>query len=173
MQIDPKDLQFAQLVINAEIKKRILRGVIRPDEQEDFESDLMVRLLKVWGAHDPARGPREAFINQVVNTQLVSILRRRHARKRRGITQPIDAVSEPLVAPESWDGRRQDVITLQIDLADVVRQLSPFQREIVDLLQRDALTPVARQMGIPRSTLRDQCARIRTIFHDAGLEDYL
>ncbi len=172
MQIDPKDLQFANVVISAEVKKLFLRGVIRRDEHEDFGSELMVRLLSVWETFDPARGPREAFINQVVSTQLVSILRERYAQKRRGTTQPIDAVADPIVDPTSWDGRQQHVINLQIDLAAVMHLLTPLQRQILDHLRREPLTPVAEQMGIPRRTLRDQCARIREVFRDAGLEEY-
>jgi len=173
MQIDPKDFQFANIVISAEVNKLYLRGVIRRDEQQDFASELMVRLLAVWETYDPARGPREAFINTVVNSQLVSLLRGRYAQKRRGTTQPIDAVADPIVDPVSWDGRQQHVINLQIDLAAVMHLLSPLQRQIVDHLRREPLTPVAGQMGIPRRTLRDQCARIRDVFRDAGLEEYL
>ena len=173
MQIDPKDFQFANIVISAEVNKLYLRGVIRRDEQQDFASELMVRLLAVWETYDPARGPREALINTVVNSQLVSLLRGRYAQKRRGTTQPIDAVADPIVDPVSWDGRQQHVINLQIDLAAVMHLLSPLQRQIVDHLRREPLTPVAGQMGIPRRTLRDQCARIRDVFRDAGLEEYL
>ena len=128
MQIETKDLQFVNVVITAEVKKLFLRGVIRRDEQEDFGSELMVRLLAVWETYDSARGPREAFINQVVSTQLVSLLRGRYAQKRRGTTQPIDAVADPIVDPASWDGRQQYVINLQIDLAAVMHLLSPLQR---------------------------------------------
>jgi len=173
VQIDPKDFQFANIVISAEVNKLYLRGVIRRDEQQDFASELMVRLLAVWETYDPARGPREALINTVVNSQLVSLLRGRYAQKRRGTTQPIDAVADPIVDPVSWDGRQQHVINLQIDLAAVMHLLSPLQRQIVDHLRREPLTPVAGQMGIPRRTLRDQCARIRDVFRDAGLEEYL
>jgi len=173
MQIDPKDLQFANVVISAEVKKLFLRGVIRRDEQDGFASELMVRLLAVWETYDPARGPREAFINTVVSSQLVSLLRERYAQKRRGNPGSIDAVADSIVDPASLGGRPQHLINLQIDLAAVMHLLSPLQRQIVDHLRREPLTPVAEQMGIPRRTLRDQCARIRDVFRDAGLEEYL
>ncbi len=78
-----------------------------------------------------------------------------------------------LVDRATSEGRQQHIINLRIDLSEVMPRLTPFQRQIVDLLQRDALTPVAEQLGIPRRTLRDQCARIRDVFRDAGLEEYL
>jgi DNA-directed RNA polymerase specialized sigma24 family protein len=173
MQIDPKDLQFANVVIPAEVKKLFLRGIIRRDEQEDFASELMVRLLAVWETYDPARGPREAFINQVVNTRLVSILRERHSRTRRAKTEPINPRDERLADP-TWSGDgwlRQ--IDLRVDLTVAFGKLNPKQRAICDQLLREALSPAAKEMGVPRSTLRDAVAKIRQIFRDAGLEEYL
>lgn len=173
MQIDPKDLQFTNIVISAEMKKLHLRGILRSDEMEPFASEVLARLLAVWDSFDPARGPREAFINTVVSNLIASLLRERYAQKRRGTTQPLDGVADVLVDRATSDGRQEHIINLRIDLANALPRLTPFQRQIVDLLQRDALTPVAEQLGIPRRTLRDQCARIRDVFRDAGLEEYL
>jgi RNA polymerase sigma factor (sigma-70 family) len=173
MQIDPKDLQFTNIVISAEMKKLHLRGILRSDEMEPFASEVLARLLAVWDSFDSARGPREAFINTVVSNLIASLLRERYAQKRRGTTQPLDGVADVLVDRATSDGRQEHIINLRIDLANALPRLTPFQRQIVDLLQRDALTPVAEQLGIPRRTLRDQCARIRDVFRDAGLEEYL
>jgi len=173
MQIDPKDLQFTNIVISAEMKKLHLRGILRSDEMEPFASEVLARLLAVWESYDATRGPREAFINTVVSNLIASLLRERYAQKRRGTTQPLDGVADVLVDRATSDGRQEHIINLRIDLANVLPRLTPFQRQIVDLLQRDALTPVAEQLGVPRRTLRDQCARIRDVFRDAGLEEYL
>jgi RNA polymerase sigma factor (sigma-70 family) len=173
MQIDPKDLQFTNIVISAEMKKLRLRGILRSDELEPFASEVLARLLAVWESYDVNRGPREAFINTVVSNLVASLLRERFAQKRRGKTQPLDGVANVLEDRASCDGSQEHVINLRIDLDNALPLLTPFQRQIADLLQRDALTPVAEQLGIPRRTLRDQCARIREVFRDAGLEEYL
>lgn len=172
MNIDPTDLSFAQIVIRAEVKKLRARGVIRRDDQDDIASELMVQLLGVWERYDPARGSREAFINQVVNTRLVSLLRERRAQKRRGTTEPVK--DRDRLVDRQWFGdewlRR---LELRIDLGVALSKLNPRQRAICDQLLREAITPAAKQMGVPRTTLRDAAARIREIFRDAGLEDYL
>jgi RNA polymerase sigma factor (sigma-70 family) len=173
MQIDPKDLQFAHVVIASAIKDLRRRGVIRKDEIDDFASELMARLLSVWDTYDPARAPREAFVNIVVSSQSASLIRHKHAQKRRGTTQSLDGVADLLVDRAASQGRLQDNINLRIDLAGVMHLLTPLQRQLMDMLKRDSLAPIAEQMGIPRRTLRDQCARIREIFRDAGLEEYL
>jgi DNA-directed RNA polymerase specialized sigma24 family protein len=173
MQIDPKDLEFANMVIATEVNALIECGSIRRDEQGHFTSELLARLLAVWETYDPARAPREAFINIVISSQCVSLLRERNAQKRRGTTQSLDGLADVLVDRATSEGRQQHIINLRIDLAGVMPLLTPLQRQLVDLLQRDALAPIAEQMGIPRRTLRDQCARIREVFRDAGLEEYL
>lgn len=173
MKIDPKHLAFANLVIRTETTKLRDRGVIRRDDREEIASELMIQLLEVWDRFDPQRGTREAFINQVVNTRLVSILRERHSRKRRAKTEPINPSDERL-DDRTWFGDgwlRQ--IDLRVDLSIAFSKLTPTQRAICDQLLREALSPAAKEMGVPRSTLRYAVAKIRQIFRDAGLEEYL
>lgn len=173
MQMDSNDLQFAIVVIAAEVKKLYVRGIVRRDEQEDLRSELMVRLLAEWGRFDPGRGALEAFVNRVVRTQLVSWLRARNAQKRSAAIHPIDAVAEPRADPDSWDGRQQLVSDLRIDLAEAEGLLSPLEKEIVDNLRREPLKQVAEQMGVPRRTLRDRKDRIREIYGICGVNEYL
>lgn len=172
MKIDPKHLAFANVVIRTETKKLRERGIIRRADQEDIASELMAQLLEVWDHFDAERGNREAFINQVVSTRLVSVLRERNSRKRRGTTEPIDAGDDRLI-DHTWSGdgwRRQ--IELRVDLEIAFGKLDPRQRAICDQLLREALSPAAKQMGVARSTLRDAVVKIREVFRDAGLEEY-
>lgn len=173
MHIDPYDLRFASMVIGSEVKSLLSRGVLRRDERENFASELMARLLDVWDTYDPERGPREAFVNIVVSSQVASLLREKYAQKRCGKSRPLCESDELVLDRASSDGRQQHSLNLRIDLAGIISRLTPLQVELVDRLQRDSLAPIAEQMGIPRRTLRDQCARIREIFRDAGLEEYL
>jgi RNA polymerase sigma-70 factor, ECF subfamily len=173
MKIDPQHLAFANIVIRAEIKKRRQRGIIRRADAEDIASEVMARLLEVWDRFDPERGNREAYINQVVSTRLVSLLRERNAQKRRAKIEPIDAGDERL-ADRSWCGDEWlRVIDLRVDLNIAFSKLSPKQRAICDQLLRDLVSPAAKEMGVPRSTLRYAVTKIRQIFRDAGLEEYL
>jgi RNA polymerase sigma factor (sigma-70 family) len=172
MKIDPKHLTFANVVIRTEVKKLRERGVIRRADAEDIASELVAQLLEVWDRFDPERGTREAFINQVVSTRIVSILRERRAQKRRGTTEAIDAGSDRLI-DRIWsgDGWRHR-IELRVDLEVAFSRLNSRQHAICDQLLREALSPAAKQMGVPRSTLRDAVAKIREVFRDAGLEEY-
>jgi len=172
MKIDPKHLAFANVIIRTEVKRLRERGVIRRADAEDIASAVITQLLAAWPSFDPDRGPPEAFINQVVNTRLVSLLRERNSQKRRATTEPIHASDDrPVDHSSSGEGSRR-MIELRVDLRVALDRLTPKQREICDQLMREAITPAARQMGVPRSTLRDAVARIREVFRDAGLEEY-
>ena len=116
MKIDPKHISFADLVIRTQVKWLRERGVIRRSEAEDFASDLMAQLLEAWDGFDPERGTREAFINQVVSTRILSLLRDRRAQKRRG--NPLqfevegDTAIDPAWAGDAWSRK----IDLRVDL---------------------------------------------------------
>jgi hypothetical protein len=88
------------------------------------------------------------------------------------MTGPIDADDPPIDRAWSGDGWRRR-IDLRVDLEIAFGKLSPRQRAICDELLREALSPAAKELGVPRSTLRDAVAKIREVFRDAGLEDYL
>jgi RNA polymerase sigma-70 factor (ECF subfamily) len=173
MKIDPKHISFADLVIRTQVKWLRERGIIRRSEAEDFASDLMAQLLEAWDGFDPERGTREAFINQVVSTRILSLLRDRRAQKRRGNPLSLDvdgdSIADPAGAGDAWIR----TIDLRVDLEAARRKLSPKQRALCDQLLREALSPASREMGVPRSTLRYAVTKIRQIFRDAGLEEYL
>ncbi|MBX3384554.1 MAG: sigma-70 family RNA polymerase sigma factor [Phycisphaeraceae bacterium] len=172
MPIEPKHVAFAKKVLYAEIKQLRLRGAIRAGDQDDVASAVLVHLVEAWPAFDPDRAPVEAFITQVVATRLISVLRERNARKRRWGTRSIGTGGNEPVAPAWSDDRWTRLIDLRMDMDTALRRLSPTQRAICDQLLRDLLTHAAKEMGIPRRTLRDNVAKIRAILRDAGLEEY-
>lgn len=173
MNIQPTTIEFASKVIASEVRALRVRGVIRRSDEEDIAATLMLGLLGAWAGFDPERGTAEAFVNQVVSTRLISVLRKRNAQKRRGRTEPIGAAEERIV-DRGWDGARcHRQSDLGTDLRAAMQKLTPRQREICDLLLRESVTPAARELGIPRSTLRDAVTKIRAVFRDAGLEEYL
>lgn len=173
MLIDPKDLQFTSMVISRRIQTLQCSGAIRKGEEEDFAAELMLHILSVWDKFDPKRGTREAHINTVVSTRSVSLLRKRKARKRGGARPTVDVEPGECSDPRTDGEAAERQSDLKADLEVIMERLSPMQRRLVNRLMRDAVKPVADALGMPRSTLRGHCRRMRDIFQDAGLEDYL
>ncbi|BAP89129.1 putative uncharacterized protein [Burkholderiales bacterium GJ-E10] len=63
----------------------------------------------------------------------------------------------------------------RIDLARVLVQLTPAQRRLCAMLGEDGLSikEAAERLRIPRGTLYEEIKRIRKIFADHGIGDYL
>lgn len=173
MKIDPQHLTFSNIVIRTEVKKLHQRGIIRRSEAEDIASEVMARLLEEWDGFDPARGTREAYINQVVSTRLVSLLRDRSAQKRSAKVEAIDPSDERLFDRSSSGEEWLLNVDRRIDLNIAFGKLTPKQRAVCSQLLRDVVSPAAKEMGMPRSTFRYAVTKIRQIFRDAGLEKYL
>ena len=173
MTLRTNHIQFARVAIHARLRPLRLTGVITRDEQSLLGDELMAQLVAAWRRFDPARAVAEAFINQVVDTRLVSLLRARGAAKRSGSTVPLDQVAEGALCEPQRARHETNPAELRMDLAEAMELLTPREREIVEELMRESLAPAARNLGVPRRTLRDQVEQIRVVFRDAGLEAYL
>ncbi|MGD9791125.1 MAG: sigma-70 family RNA polymerase sigma factor [Phycisphaerales bacterium] len=173
MDIDPQDLGFARMVIGATTRRLRTNGTLTTDESTDFAAELMARLLTAWESYDPDRGAREAFINSVVSNASTSLLRERSAQKRQGRMVPLGPVAEFHVDRSEAVSRAQDHADLRIDIEVALRVLTPGERTIVDMLRRDTVVSVAKELGIPRRTLRDIISRIARLLEDEGLEKYM
>jgi RNA polymerase sigma-70 factor (ECF subfamily) len=60
--------------------------------------------------------------------------------------------------------------------ADVATILAEFPPEVADIcqrLKRDSISVVARDLGIPRSTLRDLLNGVRSRFESSNMREYL
>jgi len=173
MTIDPTTVDFIHLVVHRTVSDLRRRGLVRRDEHQDYASALILEVLRVWASFDPERGTPQAFVNQVVSTRTNSLLRRRAAKKRRLHAGTLDGAAGH-IADEAADGRvRETASDLRDDLAAVLGRLTPRQRDICDQLLRESVSPAARELGLPRSTVRDEIARIRVVFEEAGLGEYL
>ncbi len=146
-------------------------GPTRYQELPDCEQDLWASLLEAWPDFDPARGTDCAFARLVLMRAARSIVRARHAHKRRsGPVLRFDGGSEP--ARESAEGDPEcdrAALDSRIDVDTVRRRLPADLRALADLLETHTLAEAARALGVPRSSLQRTLARIRRHFEARGL----
>ena len=62
---------------------------------------------------------------------------------------------------------------LGMDLADVMAQLPNDLRELCVRLQHDSISQIARDLGVPRTTVSTAVARLRAYFERAGMRGHL
>jgi RNA polymerase sigma-70 factor (ECF subfamily) len=60
-----------------------------------------------------------------------------------------------------------------MDLGQAIASLPEELRDLCLRLHDSTMAEVAREMGIPRTTLYDRLSKLRDAFREAGLEDYL
>jgi RNA polymerase sigma-70 factor (ECF subfamily) len=160
--------------------------------RDDVEQDLTIRLLRRLPKFDPRRRPWPVFVKVVIDKHVATLLETRRTKKREHI-QNIVSLSE-LVAGE--DGEQEELgrqigpeqkenligryassdlerSELTHDVQAVLATLPDDLRDLCARLQTDSLTQVARDLGVPRSTLREQVQRLRQIFEQAGLRSFL
>lgn len=188
-----QDLQRWEIAV---AKKLIgeFRRRSRSFDREEFD-DLLQECLTHWfevrRQLDPdPEDPPIAYMARVVRNKLIDLAREREAAKRRGDLDSLsldETVSESDDAPtftDLVDAIRSgepggdgllDPGDARIDIAKALRKLTPRQRHLCELLSEQGLsvTEAAERLRIPRGTLYEEIKRIRKVFADHGLGDYL
>jgi len=162
--------------------------------REDFD-DLLQECLAHWlevrQKLDPEpNGPPIGYMARVVRNKLIDLARERESGKRRGdldsvsldeaVTDSDDAptFSDVVEAASSSQADKEDFLDpndARIDLAKAMQKLTPHQRRLCELLIQHGFNvkEVAEQLRIPRGTLYEEIKRIRKVFADQGLGEYL
>jgi RNA polymerase sigma-70 factor (ECF subfamily) len=186
-------LERWELAITTELVVRFRRRS-RSLEHETLD-DLVQECLTHWILArrkldpDPG-GPPLAYLKRVIHNKLLDLAHEREAQKRHGdldtvsLDQPLgDAEDAPTLADlldanVGERGGHDDPVSAhdaRIDLARAMAKLNDSQRRLCHLLGEEGLSikEAAQRLGIPRGTLYEEIKRIRKVFAEIGLGDYL
>jgi RNA polymerase sigma factor (sigma-70 family) len=161
-------------------------------EREEFE-DLMQECLAHWivarrripPGPDPDPRPPVSYMAQVLRNKLTDMVREMTADKRAGdpgalsLDAPLDGTDDGItLGDEQADpaaSGEMDSRHARIDLARVMALLTPAQQRLCQLLGEEGLSikEAAERLRIPRGTLYEEIKRIRRIFDQQGLGNYL
>ena len=162
--------------------------------REDFD-DLMQDCLAHWIMVRRKLPPNPdvppvAYMAQVIRNKLTDLIREQAADKRAG---ELDALSLDAALDGSEEGMTfSDLLAddessqpdeagaidrrhAGIDIARALDRLTPVQRRLCQMLGEEGLSvkEAAERLRIPRGTLYEEIKRIRKVFADLGLGDYL
>ena len=169
-------------------------GITR-DELEDIEQELRIAVWKNLPRHDPSRAKLNTFVAGILKNRARQLLRERSAccRDWRNIespyqddpcmpsgddddgTDPFDRKSEEEIHAR-WHGAerdREEAVLLRLDTRKWIGLLLLEEKRLAYRLMVLNLTEIARETGVPRSTLHDQIMKLRRSAMNAGLDDYL
>ena len=162
--------------------------------REDFD-DLVQDCLLHWIgvrkklAPDPDNPP-VGYMAQVLRNKLTDWVRERGAEKRSGdlhtasLDATLDGSEDGMTLGESLDASESTQTGemgethrhhVRMDLLRVLALLTPAQQRLCVMLGQEGLSikEAAEQLRIPRGTLYEEIKRIRKVFADHGLDDYL
>ena len=126
-------------------------------------------------------------MNHVMHRYLLDVARRASAKKRKA-EQSMASLNEPIlreteepdeltlegIVPDETSKTHMAGLPLRMDLATILTRLTPHQQAICRLLtEGETVTAVSRSLKVPRTTLYDEIKRIRRMFYEAGLRQYV
>jgi RNA polymerase sigma factor (sigma-70 family) len=138
---------------------------------------------------DPDNPPL-GYMAQVLRNKLTDLMREQGAEKRAGdlgaisLDATVDGSDDGMTVAESLDASEsahsgKDGEThrqhIRMDLLRALSRLTPAQQRLCLMLGEEGLSvkEAAEKLRIPRGTLYEEIKRIRQVFADCGLDDYL
>jgi RNA polymerase sigma-70 factor (ECF subfamily) len=169
-------------IIRAKVRQITRRHRFGHPEREDLQQDLFCRVFGCLKSFDPERGGIKAFIAVIVDSGISNFIRSQRTKKKTlcrtsdvSHRASLDNLSEyEWHASRSRRPRRfEDQSELKIDIETIQAQLAADQRDLAERLKTKPISEVARELGIPRTTLNERVRRLRRHFEKAGLREYL
>ena len=162
------------------------------DEMEDIEQELRTDLLERLPKYDPAKASRNTFVTRLIDNKISRLVRHRstacrdYRRVECSVNDIVTDASGNKVERECTIDRdeaemragkrrrpERDEVDLRHDVSLAVATLPAHLRQIADLLSKQSPAATARTLGISPSTIYCEISKMRRIFEDAGLREYL
>ncbi len=182
---------YAADLIRHKARQLVGKAGLTEDDRRDLEQELMVDLLNRMKHFNPVKGKKTTFMTRIVERRIATILEARFAGCRDwrkctvSLNDPIpggDTGSEERIEQVCNDGQvghpggetnEQRQNDIRIDLERVIAALPEDLQRLCEKLQSSNMAEIAREMGVPRSTLYGSLTKLRDAFRDAGLDEYL
>jgi RNA polymerase sigma-70 factor (ECF subfamily) len=189
---DLANFKYAVNLIHYKVKQMI--GVLgfTFNEREDLEQELTVHLLRNWPRFDSGRGATKTFINCVLDNRIRQMIDKRKSSKAGfgtrtvsldivvadrggGLVRLVDSIDHDEYMQNLGRLRRSvfDECDLRLDVERVMGMLAPELRELCNRLRTQTLSEISEEVGVPRHCLYTSIRKLRCIFEEAGLRDYL
>lgn len=161
-------------------------------DRDDLEQELALDLLKRLPKFDPDRAQLITFITRILDNKIASIIEARksgafdfrmHSFSLNELIEDCDGyIIERGDEIDEYDyfsrARGQSLTAIELaelrtDISRSILDISPDLLELCHYLQMLNVTDISAATGIPRQRIYADISRLRVIFEDAGLRDYL
>ncbi len=182
---------YAAKLIRIKARQLVGKAGLTEDDRCDLEQELMIDLLQRMRHFNPTKAKKTTFMTRIVERHIATLLEARHAQCRdwrlcrvslnspcendKGDTfELIDWVnSDGCFGNPEPESRERAVNNIRVDIEGVLNALPDDLRDLCNRLHESNMAEIARETGVPRTTLYDKLAIIREAFREAKLDDYL
>jgi RNA polymerase sigma factor (sigma-70 family) len=150
-------------------------------EFEDLLQECLIHWYLNRASYKEDRGASiRTYMAKVVKNRLQVILREQQSDKRKAIHMA-ESLDKAIAEDETLHGEvlvdaesLTDHHLIHLDVEAVIESLTPLQRDICQLLEQEyPVMIVAEILRKPRTKVRDEIKRIKEIFLQKGLKNYL
>ena len=186
--IDP----YAAGLIRFKARQLVGQAGFTASDREDIEQELILDLLRRLPKYDPKRAQRNTFIARVVEHRVATLIEaqkagiRDYRRCRCSLNEcfededgrsveRVDTFDQEdyLLRTGGQSRSSEELSALAIDVAAVLERLPRELRNLCWRLKTETVTEISRDTCVPRGTIYESIKKLREIFEDAGLKDYL
>jgi len=178
---------YAISLIRSKAKQLVGKAGLTEDDRPDLEQDLMIDLLERLEHFNPAKGKKSTFMTRIVERRISNIFESRFAQCRDwrksdiSLNNPVSESAEwiDLVSIDGFikyhgqESKEQLTADIGFDIEQVIKNLPVELQDLCEKLASSNMAEIAREMGIPRSTLYDKLTKLRNAFWAAGLDNYI
>jgi len=190
---NPKELtDYAKETILHKARQLIGKAGFTQHDLDDLMQELTLDLLERLPKFDPNKAAHTTFVARVIERKISKLIRHRKQWKR-DYRRETNSLSESVetefgsveraqtISQDEYDrnigrhGRTEaDRLDMRLDVSLAISQLPPDLKPMAERLLTHSITEVAREFGISRGHFYEVAvARLRAIFEDKGLGDYL
>jgi RNA polymerase sigma-70 factor, ECF subfamily len=156
------------------------RARLNDEDIEDLAQDCRAELIRKLRAFDPTKSAFEAFVVGVLRHFLANRIRDRFAAKRNpcrvraldALTGVVDSLSPGIDRPSRIRSEREGT-DLRLDVDALLDRLPPRLRALAERLKIQSVAEIARETGVPRTTVQSRIRSIRMRFASTRLTDFL
>jgi RNA polymerase sigma-70 factor (ECF subfamily) len=158
-------------------------------DRPDLEQELKLRLIERFGQFDPAKSDWPEFVTVVVERHVATLIESQNRLKRSAVVslseedldedgqvaELADRITSDHVAALTRVFERSDAerVELEHDVAAVLGCLPDDARRVCEALKSQTVTQVARELGIPRTTINSLVQRLRDVFEAQRVQEFL
>lgn len=158
---------------------------LKREEFDDLLQECLISWLDARNKYDSSRGAsKKTYMAEVVRNVLGQIILKAKTDKRKTIYESV-SLDEPLNDEEDSHTLKDELANddvppqvkseLKIELSRIFQKLTPQQQQLYKLLSEEGLSinEACKYFGKHRSNVYRDALRIRKLFEEEGLKDYL